>query len=322
MSAEAGTKAIITAFIANMSIAVAKFAAFLITGSSSMLSEAIHSVADSSNQILLVVGGKHSKAGTSESHPFGRTGARYVYGFVVAIIIFALGGVFSIYEGVHKIMHPEPLKTAWLAFLVLGFAMIMEGFALRTALKESRPARQGRSLLSYIKRSRDPELPVLLMEDSGALLGLTFAFVAVTASVITGNGVWDGIGSVAIGLLLIAAAVILLAETGSLLIGEAALPEERNIAMKHFHNEPLFTHIIHMRTLHVGPNTIIIAAKVAVPPETTIEKISAAVDHVEANIRGELPDAKYIFVEPDILKTDATSLQQFPVQLDEPEHEE
>lgn len=295
-------KAIFAALGANLSIAAAKFAAFLITGSSSMLSEAVHSLADSTNQALLLVGSRHAKQKPTRAHPFGKSGVRYVYGFLVAVIIFALGGVFSLYEGFHKIAHPEPLEKVWVAYAVLGFALLAEGFALRTALKETKTARHKLGFFNYIRRTRNPEFPVLLLEDSGALLGLVFATVAVTVSVLTGNGVYDGVGSIAIGLLMVVAAVLLAKETGSLLIGESALPEQTQLIQSLIPDGKIITQVIHLRTLHVGPDVLLVVVKVAVPPHITADVLSVAVNEAELRVRSQVKEAKYIFIEADVLR--------------------
>lgn len=294
--------AIFAALAANLAIAGAKFVAFLVTGSSSLMSESIHSLADSTNQALLLLGGRHAKTLPDRAHPFGRSGARYVYGFVVAIIILVLGGIFSLYEGWHKLHHPEPLTHVWVGFVVLIFAIIAEGLSLRTALRETKSARSGIGIFTYIRRTRDPEFPVLLVEDSGALLGLLLALVAFTGSAVTGNGVWDGVGSFAIGMLLIFAAVLLAAETGSLLIGESALPEESNAIAAAIPDGQVLTQLIHLRTLHIGPQVILVAAKVAVPEGTPIETVAEAIDEAELRVRASVPDAQYIFIEPDIMR--------------------
>ena len=299
-------KAIFAALGANLSIAAAKFVAFLVTGSSSMLSESVHSLADSTNQALLLVGSRHAKMKPTRAHPFGKSGVRYVYGFLVAVIIFALGGVFSLYEGWHKIQHPEPLEKVWVAYAVLGFAILAEGFALRTALKETKKAREKLGFFNYIRRTRNPEFPVLLLEDSGALLGLLFALTAVTVSVITGNGVWDGVGSLAIGVLMVVAAVLLAKETGSLLIGESAIPEETHLIEQLIPDGEIITQVIHLRTLHVGPDVLLVVAKVAAPAQVTVAELSRAVNAAESRVRERVPSAKYIFVEADVLREGET----------------
>ena len=220
------TGAILAAFLANMGIAVTKFAGFLVTGASSLLAEAIHSVADSSNQGLLFWGGKAAKQAPTELHQFGYGRSRYFWAFIVAAVLFSVGGIFSIYEGVHKIQHPEALDSPIVAFVILGVAMIFESFALRTAVRHARPHRGELSWPDYIRRSRSPELPVLLLEDSAALVGLSFALIGVALSEITGDPVWDGIGTLGIGLLLVCVAGLVATEMKSLLLGESATPED------------------------------------------------------------------------------------------------
>ncbi len=312
-------KAVLAALGANISIACAKFGAFLVTGSSSMLSESIHSVADSTNQVLLLVGNKHADTKASRSHPFGKSGARYVYGFLVAIIIFTLGGIFSVYEGVHKIQHPEPLEHVWVAYAVLAFAILAEGFALHTALKATREARRERGFFHFIRRTRNPEYPVLLLEDSGALLGLLIALIAVTVSTITGNGLFDGIGSILIGILLISAAIMLAKETGSLLIGESAVQEESDQIADAIPDKTTLQRVIHLRTLHIGPDVLLVVAKVGVAPGTTIDDIAPAVNAAEERIRTLNPKAHYIFIEPDLEREGEAPAhpQMFPLDLDD-----
>lgn len=294
MSVEGSRRAIVAALGANLAIAATKFGAFLFTGSSSMLSEAIHSFADTGNQGLLLGGGVHAKAGATPQHPFGRGGARYVYGFIVSVMLFLLGGVFSLYEGFHKIMHPEPLHDPAVAIGVLVVAMCAEGFSFRTAIVETNKLRDGKSFLAYVKATRHPELPVVLLEDFGALIGLGFAAVAVVTAAVTGNGMWDGIGSVAIGVLLIAAAVFLSARMGSMLIGESAKPETVAVIEEELSRHG-FTSIIHLKTLHVGPDEIIVAAKVEVPPDATIVQIREWTNTAEAAVRARVEGLSYIF---------------------------
>ena len=226
MSTEGGTRAVIAALLANLGIAISKFVAFAFTGSSSMLSEAIHSVADSGNQVLLLIGGKRAQKPADARHPFGYGRRRYVYAFVVSIVLFLVGGLFSLYEGLHKLQHPEDLSDAWIAFLVLGIAIVLESLSFRTAIKEANHARGARSLGRFIKDVRQPELPVILLEDLGALCGLLFALAGVSLAVVTGDGRWDGLGAMAVGTLLVVIAVFLAFEMAAMLVGEGALPED------------------------------------------------------------------------------------------------
>ena len=226
MSTEGGTRAILAALAANLGIAVAKFVGYLLSGSSSMLAESVHSLADSGNQVLLLIGGKRSRRTAAAEHPFGFGRERYVYAFMVSIILFTIGGVYSIYEGIHKLEHPEPIDRAWIPIAILLVSIGLESFSLRTALKESAEHRHGISILEFVRRAKAPELPVVVLEDIAALTGLTLAIIGIVISVITGDGIWDGIGTVAIGLLLVLVAIVLGIEVKSLLVGEGASPQD------------------------------------------------------------------------------------------------
>ncbi|WP_061299368.1 cation diffusion facilitator family transporter [Herbidospora cretacea] len=300
MSASGGTKAIVAALVANLSIAVAKFVAFLFTGSSSMIAESVHSVADSGNQALLLLGGKRAARERTEQHPFGYGRERYFYSFVVAVVLFTIGALFSIYEGVHKLQHPEDLSSPQWAFGVLIFAIIAEAFSFRTAIKESLPHKGNLTWWQFIRRSKSPELPVIVLEDLGALLGLIFALFGVTMAVVTGNGIWDGVGTVMIGVLLGAIAIILAIETKSLLIGESAGPEVDAQIRKALESAPEVTGVIHMRTLHVGPEELLVAAKIAVEHDDTAAEVARGIDEAEQRIREAVPIARIIYLEPDI----------------------
>src|SRR4051812_834868 len=222
-----GTRAILAALAANLGIALTKFIAYLLTLSSSMLAESVHSLADSGNQLLLLLGGRRARREADERHPFGYGRERYVYAFIVSIVLFSLGGLFALYEGYHKVSHPEPIDSwQWVPILVLVIAIGLEGFSFRTAIKESNHTRGKASWVSFVRRAKAPELPVVLLEDAGALLGLVLALLGVGLTLITGNGVWDGLGTAAIGLLLVAIAGVLAIETKSLLLGEGATPED------------------------------------------------------------------------------------------------
>ncbi len=300
MSTEGGVKAVLTALCANVGIAIAKFVAFFFTGSSSMLSEAIHSVADSFNQVLLLIGGHRAKRKANAKHQFGYGRTRFVYGFVVSIILFVVGGLFAVYEGIHKIQHPEPLRDAQWAIGVLLFALVLEGFSLRTAVKEANKSRGRKSMLRFVRQSRQPELPVVLLEDFGALVGLTFALIGVGMSVVTGTGLWDGIGSTMIGMLLLVIAVFLSLEMSSMLIGEGAIPEEQEKIRAALEAGDDVERIIHLRTLHVGPDDILVAAKIAVDGADTAAEIVEAIDAAERRVRDVVPTATYIYLEPDL----------------------
>ncbi|MBI1351165.1 MAG: cation diffusion facilitator family transporter [Actinomycetales bacterium] len=300
MSTEGGMRAIIAALLANLGIAVAKFVAFVFTGSSSMLSEAIHSVADSGNQVLLIVGNKRATKAADERHPFGYGRRRFVYGFVVAIVLFLVGGLFSLYEGWHKWQHPEPLSDWWIAVVVLVIAIGLEGYSFRTALKESNRSRGGRSLFQFVRDARQPELPVVLLEDSGALVGLIFALIGVGLAVIMGNGRFDAIGAMAVGTLLVVIAIFLAFEMATMLVGEAALPEQVEAIRQALESSDGVDRVIHLRTLHVGPDELLVAAKIAVAHSATGREIAEDIDDAEVKLRAAVPSAKYVFLEPDI----------------------
>lgn len=300
MSANGGNRAIIAALSANLAIAVAKFVAAFFTSSSSMLAEGIHSVADSGNQLLLLIGGKRAKRVSDKSHPFGYGRERYFYAFVVAVVLFTIGAAFSLYEGVTKILHPHELESPIWAFGVLIFAIIAEGFSFRTAIKESNLVRGKQSWVSFIRRSKSPELPVIVLEDLGALLGLVFALFGVTMAVVTDNGVWDGIGTLMIGVLLAIIAVILAIETKSLLLGEGATPEVEEQIRQALENAPEVARVIHMKTMHLGPEELLVAAKIAVDHDDTAAQVARGIDEAEQRIRAAVPIARVIYLEPDL----------------------
>ncbi len=300
MSTEGGKKAIIAALMANIGIAISKFIAFIFTGSSSMLSEAIHSVADASNQVLLLVGNKRSQKPADEKHPFGYGRRRFVYGFIVAVVLFLIGGLFSLYEGLHKWQDPEPLNDWWIAVLVLVVAIGLETVSFRTALREANKSRGKRSLAKFVKDSRQPELPVILLEDAGALLGLVFALVGVGMAVITGDGRWDAVGAMAVGILLVVIAIFLAMEMATMLVGESALPEEVAAIRAALESAPLVERVIHLRTVHMGPDELLVAAKIAISQSETAAGIAAGINEAERALRAAVPTALYVFIEPDL----------------------
>lgn len=300
MSTEGGTKAVVAALLANLGIAVSKFVAFLFTGSSSMLSESIHSVADSANQLLLLIGGKRSRRAADATHQFGYARVRYVYAFVVAIILFLVGGIFSLYEGFHKFTHPEELRDVGIAIAVLLIAVVLEAFSFRTALRETNRSRGHRSLLRYVRDARQPELPVVLLEDAGALVGLLFALFGVGMATLTGDARWDGLGAMAVGTLLVVIAVFLAFEMSSMLVGESALPEQ-DAAIRHaLAHAPDIERVIHLKTLHVGPDELLVAAKIAIRGEDDATTIARGIDRAEACVREAVPSARFIYLEPDL----------------------
>ncbi|MFJ4847500.1 MULTISPECIES: cation diffusion facilitator family transporter [unclassified Streptomyces] len=302
MSASGGTKAIVAALGANLAIAVSKFVAFAFSGSSSMLAEGVHSVADSGNQALLLLGGKKAKKAATEEHPFGYGRERYIYGFLVSIVLFTIGGVFALYEGYEKVQHPHEVEHWYWPIGVLVFAIVAEGFSFRTAIQESNGLRGRQTWAQFIRTAKAPELPVVLLEDFGALVGLVLALIGVGVSLLTGNGVWDGVGTLCIGALLVVIALVLASETKSLLLGESAGPETVARIREAIVDGDTVTRVIHMRTLHLGPEELLVAAKIAVQHDDTATEVARAIDAAEARIRVAVPIARVIYLEPDIYR--------------------
>jgi len=301
MSTSGGTKAILAALIANLGIAVTKFIAWALTGSSSMLAESIHSVADSGNQALLLVGGRRAQRKATRDHPFGYGRERYVYAFIVAVVLFTVGGLFALYEGYHKLSHPEPIEAwHWVPVVVLLVAIVLETFSFRTAIVESNKVRGKASWSTFVRRAKAPELPVVLLEDAGALLGLILAFFGVVLTLITHNGIWDGIGTVLIGILLVVIAVFLAVEMKSLLLGEAADPGIRVEIERALISTPDVERLIHMKTLHLGPEELLVAAKIGVRPGLSATELAGAINEAERRTREAVPIARVMYLEPDL----------------------
>jgi cation diffusion facilitator family transporter len=296
-------KAVIAALAANLGIAIAKFAAFLLTGSASMLAEAVHSVADTGNETLLLIGRGRSRRARTSEHPFGFGRERYFYAFVVAVMLFTVGAVFSIYEGVHKIINPGHLDSPVIAYVVLGVSMVLESFSLRTAIHEANEVRQeGHGWRQFVHVTKTPELPVVLLEDSAALIGLAFAFLGILLSQLTGHEEWDGVGSVGVGVLLACAAFIVGFETKSLLIGEAASDETSAQIVAAVEGGPEKYRVIHLRTSHIGPDSLLVAAKIGVSAELTAADLAVGIDATEKRVRAAVPIAETIYLEPDIYR--------------------
>jgi cation diffusion facilitator family transporter len=300
VSAEGGAKAVLAALGANLGIGATKFLAFGLTGSTAMLAESIHSVADSGNQILLLVGARRARHEATDEHPFGYSRARYYYAFLVAVVLFTVGGLYALYEAWHKFSRPEPIDAwRWVPLVVLGVAIVLESLSLRTAVRESNKVRGRLSWPAFVRRSRGPELPVILLEDLAALTGLVFALVGVGLTLITGDGRWDAAGTAAIGALLVAVALVLGRETKSMLIGESATPED--IArIRTALGASSLGDVVHLRTMHLGPDDVLVAAKVAAPGSTPLRDVAAAVDDAEARIREAVPAARLIYIETDV----------------------
>ena len=301
MSAGGGNRAIVAALVANIGIAVTKFAAFLLTSSSSMLAESIHSVADSGNQVLLLVGGRRAGREATPEHPFGYGRERYVFAFIVSVVLFSVGGLFALYEGFHKVRHPEPIDAwQWVPILVLVVAIGLESYSFRTAIHESDQVRGDLTWVQFIRRAKAPELPVVLLEDFAALIGLVLALFGVGLTLITDDGIWDGIGTIAIGVLLVCVAVVLAVETKSLLLGEGATPEAVARIEAALVADPSVQRVIHMKTMHLGPDELLVAAKIAVAPTDSAAEVARSIDSAEARIRAAEPVARMIYLEPDI----------------------
>ncbi|NUW38924.1 cation diffusion facilitator family transporter [Nonomuraea rhodomycinica] len=300
MSKDGSEEATVAALAANVGIAVSKFVAFFFTGSSAMLAEGIHSTADSGNQLLLMLGRRQSAHRPSRAHPFGYGGVRYFYGFLVSVVLFFGGGLFALYEGYEKITHPHPLESWPWAIGVLLVAIVMEGMSLRTAVRHSNRVRAGRSWARFVKEAKAPELPVVLLEDAAALAGLAFALVGVTLSLVTGNTQFDGIGSVAIGLLLVVVALVLARETKSMIIGEAASPAVQGAIEDVLQTDPAIRSFTELRTLHLGPDDVLVAARVIMPAEQDMEEASRALADTERRIRDRVPHATTIYLQPAV----------------------
>ena len=295
-----GLRTVVAALAANLGIAATKFAAFVITGSASMLAESVHSVADSGNQALLLIGRSRARREETEEHQFGFGAERYFYGFLVAVVLFTVGAAFSLYEGVHRLLHPEQLESPVVALVVLGIAGLLEGFSFRTAIMESNETRGRRAWPSFIRRAKAPELPAVLLEDFAALIGLVLALFGVVLTWITGNGRWDGVGSLGIGVLLGCVAVILAIEMKSLLIGESANADVERAIVAALEDGPEVERVIHLRTLHVGPETLLVGAKIAVSREQSAAALVAGIDAAERRVRTAVPIAELIYLEPDL----------------------
>jgi len=300
VSAQGGSKAIAAALGANLGVAVIKFVAFLVTGSSSMLAESVHSVADSGNQGLLILGRKRATRSSTVEHPFGYGRERYFYAFVVAVVLFTVGAVFSLYEGYHKLVEPHPVESPLWAFIVLIAALVMESFSLRTAIRETNPHRGGMGWFTFIRRAKSPELPVLLLEDSAALIGLLCALGGVSMSVLTGDGAWDGVGTLAIGVLLGVVAVTLAIEMKSLLIGESASDSVLHDIVTAIEDGPEIDRVIHIRTMHLGPEELLVGAKIAVNHDESATEVADGIDAAEKRLRAAVPRARVVYLEPDL----------------------
>jgi cation diffusion facilitator family transporter len=306
VSAGGGTRAIVAALLANLGIAIAKFIGFFITGASSMLAEAVHSVADTSNQALLLLGGKRAKRAATSEHPFGYGRDRYFYSFVVALMLFTLGSVFALYEGIHKLESHEELTSPIVAVVILVVAIGLESYSFRTAIVESRPLKGSSTWWQFIRQSKQPELPVVLLEDFGALVGLILALFGVGLSWLTGNVLFDALGTISIGILLGVIAIILIIEMKSLLIGEGVTAPVLSKITAALEQEPV-ERVIHIRTQYVGPDELLVAAKIAFAPGLPVEEVARGIDRAEARVREAVPEARLMYLEPDLDRSAAVT---------------
>lgn len=300
MAHEGSSRAIVAALSANIGIALTKLVAFLLTGSSAMLAESVHSLADSGNQLLLLIGGRRARRAADPSHPFGYGRERYLYAFIVSIVLFSLGGLFALYEAWHKWAEPHGIDSwQWVPVAVLLAAVGMEGYSFRTAVVESAPLRGAQSWVAFIRGAKAPELPVVLLEDFGALVGLVLALGGVTMTLVTGDGRWDAAGTAGIGVLLVIIAVVLSIETRSLLLGESAAGDVVDRIQAALIG-PGVSSVIHLRTMHLGPDELLVAAKIEVPGAATAADVAQAIDDAERRVRAAVPIAHVIYLEPDL----------------------
>lgn len=300
MAAEGSTKAIIAALLANAGIATAKFIGAAITGSSSMLAEGVHSVADTTNQGLLLLGQRTAKRRATTQHPFGFGRDRYFWSFIVALMLFSLGSLFALYEGVEKLIEPHELESPLVAVAILVVAIVLESLSFRTAIKESTSLKGDATWWQFIRQSRVPELPVVLLEDAGALIGLALALGGVGLTVLTGDPVWDGVGTMGIGVLLGIIAIILVIEMKSLLIGEGSPAEELDTIVRELEADEQVERVIHIKTQYIGPEELLVAAKLALKPRLQLPEVARAIDQAEARVRAKVPAARLIYLEPDL----------------------
>jgi cation diffusion facilitator family transporter len=299
---EGSKKAVVAALAANVGIAVAKFVGFAVTGASSMLAEAVHSVADSGNQALLLLGASRGEQPPTPEHPFGYGRERYFWAFVVAVVLFVLGGAFAMTEGIDKLQHPHPLESPGVAIGILVLGLMLEGWSFFTAVKAASPLRGGASWWQFIRNTKAAELPVILLEDLGALVGLALALVGVLLAMVTGDARYDGIGSIAIGALLTVIAVVLAIEMRSLLVGESASAKVVAEIREALLATPRLTRVIHMKTTHLGPQELLVAVKAEFEADIAFPELAETIDRAETRVREQVPSARVIYIEPDIAR--------------------
>ena len=305
---EGSNKAVLAALAANLGIALSKFVGYFLTGAASMLAEAVHSVADCGNQLLLLLGSARARREATTQHPFGYGRERYFWSFVVALVIFVLGGAFAVYEGVEKLRHPVPLTSPLVAVAILFFGLVLEALSFRTAMQEARVLRGDRGWLDFIRQTKAAELPVILLEDLGALVGLFLALIGIGLAVLTNQPRFDALGSIAIGVLLVIIAFVLATEMRSLLLGESASEETLHKIEVAMLTGSKAKCLIHLRTTHLGPEELLVAAKLGFEASLAFAEVALEIDAAEARIRAAVPIARLIYIEPDVFRE-----SQFPL---------
>jgi cation diffusion facilitator family transporter len=299
MAAGGSSRAIIAALLANLGIAAAKFVGFLLTRASSMLAESVHSLADSGNQGLLLLGGRRAEREPTQTHPFGYGRERYFWSFVVAVVLFALGSLFALYEGFEKLRDPHELESPLIAAGILMVGIVLEAFSFRTAVVEARHVKGTESWWQFIRRSRNPELPVVLLEDLGAMIGLVLALGAVGLAAGIGDPRYDAYGTLTIGVLLGIISVILAIEMKSLLVGEGASASHLDVISAAITADERVLELLHLQTQHLGPDELLVAGKVALTPSLDFGQVVDTIDDAEGRVRQALPIARVIYLEPD-----------------------
>jgi cation diffusion facilitator family transporter len=299
VSAE-GSSHIIQALLVNIAITIAKTVAALLTGSGALLAEAIHTGADCTNQLLLLVGLREARRRPDREHPLGYGRNIYFWSFIVALLLFSAGGVFSMYEGIHKLHHPEPVERVWLGFLILGFSLLLEGGSTLANIRELRRRAAGVPFFRYLHETKDSDLVVVFGENAAASLGLVLAMGALGLAAATGDSRWDAVGSLLVGVVLVGVALFLGVEIKALLVGESADPQIAAAVSEAAAAQPLFGRVLHLLTLQQAPSEVVVLMKVAIKDDTTARELSAAINAFEAALRARRSDVRWCFVEPDV----------------------
>jgi len=294
------TKHIIQSLLVNVAIAVIKAIAAVLTKSGAMLAEALHSAADCGNQILLLVGVRGARRAPTPTHPLGYGRDVYFWSFMVALLLFTGGGVFSIYEGIHKILEPEKVEKVWLGLIILGVSIVLEGAATFSNIKELNRRRGAKPFFRYLRDTKDSDLVVVFGENSAAVLGLALAMLSLLVADLTKDGRWDGVGSLAIGLVLVGVAIFLAVEVKSLLLGESADPEIEKAVHSIATSHADVTRVLHVVTIQQGPGEVMVMLKLAFRERMSIEDVSVTINDFEAKLRAERPEARWCFIEPDV----------------------